>query len=81
MSGVLSTVIIKEEELCYQLISLFSETFPSQFRYLSQLKFLSTKDNRMDSDNKMDSENTNIDFVSLCTWLPHWVMCRVIEFH
>lgn len=64
MSSVLSTVITEERGLCYQQISVFYEIFPSHFRCLSELKFSSTR------DNQADSENTNVGFVSWCTWLP-----------
>ena len=80
MSSVLSPVIIEDRDLCYHLISLFSEllvslfseTFPSQFRCPPGLKFLSTR------DNQMASENTNVGFVSQCAWLPHGDVHKVL---
>ena len=73
MNNVLSTIITEEREFCHLLISLFSEACPSQFRWLSELKFLSPR------DDQMDSESTNVGFVSLCTLLPHWDMCRTTD--
>lgn len=60
--------------LSYLFVSLFSETFPSQFRCLSELKFLST------GDNQMDSESTNVGFVSWCTGFLTGTCAKLLTF-